>query len=147
MRLAVREAKNDLAVAELNLERTEIKAPFDGIVLVRYIDVGGTNRLRSWSGFGNHLTPQGILDELKARFGGDAEAADATDTAGETADAEGADAVDAPAEVEGFVDYQERIPGANGQPHAVLEGAGHFLGEDRPTEFAELALALANSTD
>ncbi|WP_237109626.1 hypothetical protein [Nonomuraea sp. MG754425] len=25
-----------------------------------------------------------------------------------------------------------RIPGANGQPHATLEGAGHFLQEDRP---------------
>jgi haloalkane dehalogenase len=43
--------------------------------------------------------------------------------------------------------YQERIPGANGQPHAVLEGAGHFLGEDRPNEFAELTLAFADSTD
>lgn len=42
VRREVREATNDLAVAQLNLERTEIKAPFDGVVLVRYIDIGGT---------------------------------------------------------------------------------------------------------
>ena len=36
--------------------------------------------------------------------------------------------------------YQERIPGAQGQRHITLEGAGHFLGEDRPKQFAELAL-------
>lgn len=42
VRREVREATNDLAVAKLNLERTGIKAPFDGIVLVRYIDIGGT---------------------------------------------------------------------------------------------------------
>ena len=38
--------------------------------------------------------------------------------------------------------YQERIPGAKGQRHVRLEGAGHFLGEDRPKEFAERALAF-----
>ncbi len=42
VRREVREANNDLAVAQLNLERTVIKAPFDGLVLVRYIDAGGT---------------------------------------------------------------------------------------------------------
>lgn len=42
VRREMREAKNDLAVAELNLERTVIKAPFDGLVLVRYLDVGAT---------------------------------------------------------------------------------------------------------
>ena len=42
VRREVREAKNDLAVAELNLERTEIKSPFDGIIVVRYLDFGGT---------------------------------------------------------------------------------------------------------
>lgn len=42
VRREAREAKNDLEVAQLNLERTEIKAPFDGLVLVRYIDPGGT---------------------------------------------------------------------------------------------------------
>ena len=39
--------------------------------------------------------------------------------------------------------YQERVPGAKGQPHVRLEGAGHFLGEDRPKQFAELTLAFA----
>ncbi len=38
--------------------------------------------------------------------------------------------------------YQERIPGARGQPHVVLEGAGHFLAEDRPEELAERALGF-----
>lgn len=42
VRREVREASNDLAVAKLSLERTGIKAPFDGIVLVRYIDIGAT---------------------------------------------------------------------------------------------------------
>ena len=42
--------------------------------------------------------------------------------------------------------YQERIPGATGQRHATLEGAGHFLTEDRPKEFAELALDFVRHT-
>jgi haloalkane dehalogenase len=27
--------------------------------------------------------------------------------------------------------FQERVPGAEGQPHAVIEGAGHFVQEDK----------------
>jgi len=42
--------------------------------------------------------------------------------------------------------YQERIPGAKGQPHVTLKGAGHFLGEDRPNEFADLAVAFIRET-
>jgi haloalkane dehalogenase len=42
--------------------------------------------------------------------------------------------------------YQERIPGANGQRHVTLEGAGHFLGEDRPKEFAEIVLDFVRRT-
>ena len=42
--------------------------------------------------------------------------------------------------------YQERIPGAKGQPHVTLRGAGHFLGEDRPNEFADLAMAFIRET-
>ncbi len=37
--------------------------------------------------------------------------------------------------------FQERVPGARGQPHALVEGAGHFLQEDRGEEVAERLLA------
>ncbi len=33
---------------------------------------------------------------------------------------------------------RERIPGARGQAHAVIEGAGHFVQEDQPERFAEI---------
>ena len=36
------------------------------------------------------------------------------------------------------VPMQERIPGAHGQPHVVLEGPGHFLQEDAPNELVEI---------
>jgi len=36
---------------------------------------------------------------------------------------------------------QSRIPGAAGQPHAVLRGAGHFLQEDVGPELAEHLVA------
>jgi haloalkane dehalogenase len=32
--------------------------------------------------------------------------------------------------------FRERIPGAHGQPHTTIEGAGHFLQEDRGPELA-----------
>jgi haloalkane dehalogenase len=35
---------------------------------------------------------------------------------------------------------QERIPGARGQPHTIIRGAGHFLQEDRGEELARVAL-------
>ena len=34
--------------------------------------------------------------------------------------------------------FQERIPGAAGQPHVTIENAGHFLQEDQPDEIADL---------
>jgi haloalkane dehalogenase len=34
--------------------------------------------------------------------------------------------------------FRERIPGAKGQPHTTIRGAGHFLQEDRPAELVEL---------
>jgi haloalkane dehalogenase len=34
--------------------------------------------------------------------------------------------------------FRERIPGARGQPHTTIRGAGHFLQEDRPAELVEL---------
>ena len=42
--------------------------------------------------------------------------------------------------------FRERVPGATGRPHAILEGAGHFLGEDRPQEFAARVLDFARGT-
>ena len=36
----------------------------------------------------------------------------------------------------GFAPFQERIPGAAGQPHTTTEGGGHFLQEDRGPELA-----------
>lgn len=35
----------------------------------------------------------------------------------------------------------ERIPGAQGQPHVILEGGGHFLQEDIPDSYNEALLA------
>ncbi len=37
---------------------------------------------------------------------------------------------------------RERIPGAAGQPHTTIEGAGHFLQEDQPERFAEVVAAF-----
>ena len=38
--------------------------------------------------------------------------------------------------------FQSRIPGAKGQPHQTIEGAGHFLQEEKGEELAELVVAL-----
>ncbi len=35
----------------------------------------------------------------------------------------------------GYRQFVERVPGALGQPHAILAGGGHFLQEDVPEEF------------
>lgn len=42
VRREAEEAKHDVELAALNLDRTSILAPFDGIVVVRHLDVGGT---------------------------------------------------------------------------------------------------------
>jgi haloalkane dehalogenase len=42
--------------------------------------------------------------------------------------------------------FQERVPGARGQPHTTLAGAGHFLAEDQPKEFAEFVLRFITET-
>jgi haloalkane dehalogenase len=42
--------------------------------------------------------------------------------------------------------WQERVPGARGQPHAVIRGAGHFLQEDRGAEVARAVLAFMQAT-
>ena len=38
--------------------------------------------------------------------------------------------------------FQERVPGARGQPHRTVKGGGHFLQEDAPEELAEAVLEL-----
>lgn len=35
-------------------------------------------------------------------------------------------------------EWQERVPGARGQPHTIVEGGAHFIQEDRPEELVEL---------
>jgi haloalkane dehalogenase len=40
--------------------------------------------------------------------------------------------------------FQERVPGANGQPHVILRG-GHFLQEDSPAEIAALIDRVAKA--
>ena len=34
--------------------------------------------------------------------------------------------------------FQERVPGAQGQAHAIIAGAGHFLQEDNPEELVSV---------
>ncbi len=41
---------------------------------------------------------------------------------------------------------QDRIPGARGQPHTIIRGAGHFLQEDRGEELARVAIAFISRT-
>lgn len=43
-------------------------------------------------------------------------------------------------------DFQERVPGAQGQPHAMLSRAGHFLQEDQGPELARRILAFIDTT-
>jgi len=38
--------------------------------------------------------------------------------------------------------FRRRVPGARGQPHTTVEGAGHFLQEDRGEALAEVVLAF-----
>jgi haloalkane dehalogenase len=41
---------------------------------------------------------------------------------------------------------QALIPGAKGQPHTTIEGAGHFLQEDKGEEFAAVVVAFIQRT-
>lgn len=34
--------------------------------------------------------------------------------------------------------FQERVPGAKGQSHLIVQGGGHFLQEDKPAELVEI---------
>lgn len=42
--------------------------------------------------------------------------------------------------------FIERVPGAKGQPHRIIEGAGHFLQEDKPEELVALILDFFGRT-
>jgi haloalkane dehalogenase len=42
--------------------------------------------------------------------------------------------------------WQEQVPGARGQPHARLRGAGHFLQEDVGEELAKRIVAFVRDT-
>ena len=46
----------------------------------------------------------------------------------------------------GFAPFQKRVPGAADQPHATIEGGGHFLQEDRGPELAAVVIDLVRST-
>ena len=46
----------------------------------------------------------------------------------------------------GYRVFQERVKGAQGQPHTTIEGGGHFLQEDRGPELAQVVLDLIRST-
>jgi haloalkane dehalogenase len=41
---------------------------------------------------------------------------------------------------------QKRIPGAQGQPHTTIEGAGHFLQEDKGEELARVIVEFIRSS-
>lgn len=40
---------------------------------------------------------------------------------------------------------QSKIPGAQGRPHTVIEGAGHFVQEDQPERFAQIVAEFVTS--
>jgi haloalkane dehalogenase len=43
--------------------------------------------------------------------------------------------------------FQSRVPGAKGQPHVTVKGAGHFLQEDTPEEVARIILDFIQRTN
>lgn len=42
--------------------------------------------------------------------------------------------------------WHKRVPGAQGQPHAIIRGAGHFLQEDKGPELAQAIIAFIRAT-
>ena len=42
--------------------------------------------------------------------------------------------------------FQRRVPGALGQPHTIIRGAGHFLQEDKGVELAHVAVEFIKAT-
>jgi haloalkane dehalogenase len=45
----------------------------------------------------------------------------------------------------GDAPFIARVPGAQGQPHVTIEGAGHFLQEDKGPQLAEVIIAFIGS--
>jgi haloalkane dehalogenase len=43
--------------------------------------------------------------------------------------------------------FQERVPGARGQPHALLPGAGHYIQEDAAHELTDRLLRFLSATE
>ena len=41
--------------------------------------------------------------------------------------------------------FVKRVPGAKNQPHTTIEGAGHFLQEEKGPEFAKLIIDFLKS--
>jgi haloalkane dehalogenase len=46
----------------------------------------------------------------------------------------------------GYKVWQKRVPGAQGQPHAITRNAGHFLQEDKGPEVAAAIVVFMEST-
>jgi haloalkane dehalogenase len=46
----------------------------------------------------------------------------------------------------GYKIWQERVPGAQGQPHTKIRGAGHFLQEDNGAQIAQAVAHFIHST-
>ena len=42
--------------------------------------------------------------------------------------------------------FQKRIKGAQGQPHVIVQDAGHFLQEDKGEEVAKIVVNFMNRT-
>jgi haloalkane dehalogenase len=42
--------------------------------------------------------------------------------------------------------FQNRLPGASNQPHTVIQGAGHFLQEDKGVELAQVVVEFIEAT-
>ncbi|MDZ7884697.1 MAG: haloalkane dehalogenase [Mycobacterium sp.] len=42
--------------------------------------------------------------------------------------------------------FQAKVPGAQGQPHTTIEGAGHFLQEDKGAELADIIVGFVAAT-
>jgi len=42
--------------------------------------------------------------------------------------------------------FRERVPGARARAHVTIEGAGHFLQEDKGEELAAIAVRFALET-